>query len=664
MPDLFDSITIRIPGWPERLAAAPGGHHVYVANPGGFRISVIDTQTHLVVETTPLEDPVWNVAVTPDGRRVFATHTDKDKVSVLDTATNALVATIEVGGPTVYDRAVAITPDGRRVYVVALNTVVIDTATNAVVATIPGVGGRGVAVTPDGRHVYVTGSDTVFVIDTTSNTVATTIPIEPEGDQVAVAPDGRHVYVTRRHTRAALDVIDTTAKKVVATILLNGENVEGSFVAVTPDGRHVFLSYTDYSGAGGGRVEVIQTVTNAPVASIRVAKPRGGALVPPYLYVSSFNNNVSAIRIDLLGRHLLIDRSAEFGTPAAAGSPTACVIPGLGVLNIAYRDTSGRLHELWRDTSGRLHELWNDRGATGTTNLTASAGAPMAAGNPFAYVDRNRNTEILLFRDADGTVRSLYWSTGAVGHDDLSGTAGAPRAAGDPVGYYMPATDTHHVIYRTGDGHLHELNWRGLATVGYGGNLTGAISAPTALADPTAFANAAGVNIVVYRSADGRILSLYWADGPTGLDDLSGVAGTPPAAGEPVAYYTAHNDTHQVAYRAGDGHVYELYWSGVAAVAGWDLTSLAGAPAAVDDPSAYYSAGTNTKHVIYRSADGRLHEIWWALGGGTPAHVDLTAFAGAPPAAGRPAAFTVERSKSQHVAYRGTDNHIYEVVWW
>lgn len=351
----------------------------------------------------------------------------------------------------------------------------------------------------------------------------------------------------------------------------------------------------------------------------------------------------------------LVDRSAQFGTPPAAGAPTACVIPGLGVHNIAYRDTSGRLHELWRDAQG----------VTGTTNLTANVGAqtPTATGNPFAYVDTSRNTEILLFRGGDGTVRSLYWSTGPVGHDNLSGTAGASKAAGDPVGYYAAAADTHHVIYRTGDGHLHELNWTGVAPVVYGGNLTGAISAPRAAGQPSAFVNAAGVNIVVYRGVNSRIFGLYWAEGPSGLDDLSGVAGTPPAAGDPFAYYTAHDDTHQIVYLGNDGHLWELYWPGVAPVVGWDLTAPSGAPAAAGAPVAYYSAGTNTKHVIYRSADGRLHEIWWVPGGGTPAHVDLTAFAGAPPAADRPAAFTVEGPNSQHVAYRGTDNHIYEVRW-
>lgn len=366
---------------------------------------------------------------------------------------------------------------------------------------------------------------------------------------------------------------------------------------------------------------------------------------------SGKNRRVVERRATRLG-HRLIDRSAEFGTPPASGSPTGCVIPGLGVHNIAYRDPSGRLHELWRDA----------RGVTGTTNLTANAGAPGAVGNPFAFVNTRGNLQILLYRGGDGTVRSLYWSTGAVGHDNLSGTAGAPAAAGDPVGYYVHTADVHHVVYRGDDRHLHELSWVGAAPVVYGGNLTWTISAPRAAGDPSAFANAQGVNIVVYRSEHSQILSVYWLDGPSGLDDLSGVAGTPEAAGDPVGYYTPHDDMHQVVYRAPDGHLWELFWSGAAAVAGRDLTALAQAPAAHGNPVAYYSPGTNTKHVVFRSADGRLHEIWW-LSGGTPSHADLTDAAAAPLAADDPAAFAVEGPATQHVVYRGYDHHIYEVSW-
>jgi hypothetical protein len=351
--------------------------------------------------------------------------------------------------------------------------------------------------------------------------------------------------------------------------------------------------------------------------------------------------------------HHVVDRSGQYQTPAAAGRPTTFVIPGLGVHDIAYRDTSGRLHELWRDTQG----------ATGTTNLTTSAGAPAAAGNPFAYVDTARNTVILLFRGGDGTVRSLYWSTGSVGHDNLSGTAGAPKAAGDPVGYYAPATDTHHIVYRSGDGHLHELDCVGVAPIIYGGNLTAAISAPKAAGQPSGFVGSGGVNIVAYRGVNNHILGLYWSDGPSGLDDLSGFAGTPPTVGDPFAYYTAHDDTTQIVYLGADGHVWELYSPGTAPVAGWDLTAPSGAPKPAGALAAYYSAGTNTKHVIYRSSNGQLHVIWWTPGGGTPAWNNLTTAYGSPPAADAPAAFTVEGPNTQHVAYRSNDNHVYEVLW-
>ena len=95
-------------------------------------------------------------------------------------------------------------------------------------------------------------------------------------------------------------------------------------------------------------------------------------------------------------------------------------------------------------------------------------------------------------------------------------------------------------------------------------------------------------------------------------------------------------------------------------MAGWNLTAPAGAPAAVGTVPRPTSAPENTKHVIYRSADGKLHELWW-VPGAAPGYVDLTAFAEAPLATDRPVAFT--ENGRQHVMYRGTDHHIYEVRW-
>jgi len=349
----------------------------------------------------------------------------------------------------------------------------------------------------------------------------------------------------------------------------------------------------------------------------------------------------------------LVDRSAQYGTPAAAGRPTTLFVPSAGVQNIAYRDNAGHLHELWRDAQG----------GTGTTDLTANAGAPVATGSPYAYNNPASPQEILLYRGTDGTVRSLYWDFGPVGADNLSGTAGAPPAAGDPVGYYHGAEDTHHVIYAMANGHFQELWWTGVAPVQGGGDLTASASAPPTAGKPSAFVNGSNVHIVVFRTADGVIHDLYWTTGAVTVEDLSGTAGAPRAAGDPTAYYTAHDDTHQVAYVDGNGHVWELFWQGVAAVAARDLTAESGAPvAATGTPTAYYRAITNSRHVIFRSPDGSLHELTSEPGMPTN-YLDLTGQYGLPPAADDPAALVVEGSTSQHVAFRGTDGHIYEVIW-
>jgi YVTN family beta-propeller protein len=574
-------------------------------------------------------------------------------MAVIDTATNQITKVIQVGPD---PQGVAVSPNGRRAYVVnsCSGTVsLVDIPSSKAVAELEvGFNPGAVAVSPDGGHVYVANrggpEPSVSVIDAATNEVVANIPNRVEGrvssqSGVAVAPDGDHVYVASDW----VSVIDSGTDEVVA-VIPSSTQLWG--VAAAPDGRFVYAAHVTSS-----MVSVIDPGTTAVVTRIRVgAGPTDLAATAQSLYVANGRSkSVTAVRIDdLAPGSSLVNRSGEFGTPQADAAPTPCVIPGLGVHNIAYRDTRGHLHELWRDAQG----------ATGTTDLTDNAGAPPAVGYPFAYADTSRNTEILLFRDDDGVVRSLYWSLGAVGHDNLGGTAQSPTASGDPVGYYIPSLDAHHVVYRAGDGHLHELNWVGIAPVVYGGNLTGTISAPKSAGTPSAYANAAGVNIVVYRSDAGEILSVYWADGPSGLDQLSGVAGTPPAASDPFAYYIAATDTNQVVYCDGDGHIWELYWVGVAPVAGWDLSGPA-VPAAVGTPAAYYSAGTNTKHVVYRSDDGRLHELWWVPGASRTEYIDLTDFALAPPSADRPAAFTVEGPNTQHVAFRGNFNQIYEIRW-
>ena len=53
----------------------------------------------------------------------------------------------------------------------------------------------------------------------------------------------------------------------------------------------------------------------------------------------------------------------------------------------------------------------------------------------------------------------------------------------------------------------------------------------------------------------------------------------------------------------------------------------------------------------------------WVPGGGTPALVDLTLMALARRAVDKPAAFTVDGTNQKHVIYRTADNQIHEIFW-
>ncbi|HZM78508.1 MAG TPA: hypothetical protein VFC19_22505, partial [Candidatus Limnocylindrales bacterium] len=358
-----------------------------------------------------------------------------------------------------------------------------------------------------------------------------------------------------------------------------------------------------------------------------------------------------AVRPDPPRRYRHIERGRRDHAPQARGAPAAINLPTLGGTSVVYRDAQGHLDELWKGNGG-------DR-ATG--DATANAGAPAAAGDPSVFFEAPIGNLLTIYRSADGHVHDLYWSTGAVGHDNITGSIGAPRAAGEPRGALL-ADGINHVIYRTGDGHLHALWWTGGDPAGHE-DMTAGLSAPPAAGDPSPWVDTTrGRNHLAYRATDGHVRGFYWNGGSDGHEDLSGFAGSPNAAGDPVAYYLPGHDMHQIFYRGVDRHLYEVYCVGEAPVAAWDLTVSASAPPADSDPAVYYSAANDTKHVIYRSADGHLHEIWWVFGT-PPAHVDLTVEALAPPAVDRPAAFTIDGPNSQHVIYRGADNQIHEITW-
>ena len=97
------------------------------------------------------------------------------------------------------------------------------------------------------------------------------------------------------------------------------------------------------------------------------------------------------------------------------------------------------------------------------------------------------------------------------------------------------------------------------------------------------------------------------------------------------------------------------------------LTGATVATRAAGDPAGYmFVAGAQaTQHVVYRGVDNHIYELWWDAAQCSPTtcwHAgDLTASVGGGRAAGDPAGYTF--AGTQHVVYRGDDGHIYE-LWW
>jgi YVTN family beta-propeller protein len=208
---------------PYGVAANPTTNRIYVTNPGGDSVSVIDGATNTVLATVPVGIDPESVAANPSTNRIYVANRYTGKVSVIEGATNSVVATIPVRLGTT---DVAANPATNRIYVgdidwASSNVSVIDGATNTVVASVPMEDSVfGVAVNPQTDRIYVTwGYASVSVIDGATNSVVATVPLGgyPYPFGVAANPATNGIYVANRDSDN-VSVIDGATNSVVATV--------------------------------------------------------------------------------------------------------------------------------------------------------------------------------------------------------------------------------------------------------------------------------------------------------------------------------------------------------------------------------------------------------------------------------------------------------------
>jgi hypothetical protein len=104
------------------------------------------------------------------------------------------------------------------------------------------------------------------------------------------------------------------------------------------------------------------------------------------------------------------------------------------------------------------------------------------------------------------------------------------------------------------------------------------------------------------------------------------------------------------------------FWARFVMAAPGSPTSMATGTCGSSSGQGLPRAITNSRHVIFGSPDGSLHELEWESGTRTQ-YLDLTSQYGLPPVDDDPAAIVVEGAMCQHVVFQGTTGHIYEVIW-
>jgi YVTN family beta-propeller protein len=271
----------------------------------GNTVSVIDTATHMVVDTVIVGDGPVGVAVSPTGDRVYVANAVSSNLSVIDATTNPPTVLPPIAiGVSPYLRGVAVSHSGRYVYVTNYvgpggpgeNVYVIDTATNAIVKSFShGGAAYGLAAHPNRDLLYLQltedGAGGVSVIDTTATgtypevaRVSFGTTCGPSG--IAVDPRGTFVYVPCPSDNA-LYKIDTESYAFSRI----GSLPNANHIAVHPSGRFLYVT-NDSNG-----VYVVDTSPPHGVETILVDGRSGVGFDPTgkFAYVPNYNSNTVSV---------------------------------------------------------------------------------------------------------------------------------------------------------------------------------------------------------------------------------------------------------------------------------------------------------------------------------------------------------------------------------
>jgi hypothetical protein len=243
-----------------------------------------------------------------------------------------------------------------------------------------------------------------------------------------------------------------------------------------------------------------------------------------------------------------------------------------------------------------------------------------------------------LYTNVSGATTISGWRS-ALKHGARTGNAN------EAVGF-VNTDNVNSVVNKGSSGNLHELKLAG-------GQWSWAVINPSAVVAPntrlSVYRRADNRDVIVFRSSTSHIIQLL-RNGSSWTDetDLSSVANSPTAVGNPMGYLRA-DGVSAVVYRSTTNHIIELR-RGSRTWLATDLTADATSVDAASDPVATVRSD-GFSAVVFRSTAGDVVELSRAVGADHWSSRSPSALAGAPQATDRPFAYT-ERDGTNAIVYR------------
>lgn len=248
LPDTMPAASVLSGLQPVHLAIDPTASRAYVVNQAGRSLHVVALSPLGVVDSLPLTNEGFNIAVAPGGQRVYVTTSD-GRIYVVSTATVTIVDSMQVGSAA---NGLAFSPAGDRLYVSSRDAgtvTVFRLPGNTALDTIT-IGGapQRLAVTADGSTLFAANEAYgVSVVSLPSGTLEPVIPLDGSGYGLALTPDGMQLYVTNPITGKVF-IVDVGTRRVVNTLTIGGAPRNVAFssdgrigVLTDGDGRVVFV---------------------------------------------------------------------------------------------------------------------------------------------------------------------------------------------------------------------------------------------------------------------------------------------------------------------------------------------------------------------------------------------------------------------------------------